>query len=73
MEVRFPSELIDEILDEVGQLVRDAIWEPVALTRTEVAVMFAVLGTRQGVLAAARAGVRGSEGLDRYVSERDSA
>lgn len=72
-EVRFPRELIDELLDEIGHLVRETLWQPVALTRTEVGLMFAVLGTRHGVLSATRAGVRGVEGLDRYVYERDSS
>ena len=72
-DVRFPRELIDELLDEIGHLVRDTAWEPVALTRTEAGVMFAVLGTRREVLSAVRAGVRGITGLDRHVSERDFA
>ena len=71
-EVRFPRELIDDLVAEIDHLVRETVWGPVALTRTEVGLMFAVLGTRHEVLTAVRAGVRGIEGLDRYVSQRDS-
>ena len=66
-DVRVSSDLIDELIDEMGSLVKDSVWSPVALSRTEVAVMLAVLGNRVAVLNAVHAGVRGVAGLDDYV------
>lgn len=65
--IRPSGSVLDEILAEIGSLVRDGSWPAVALSRTEVAVMYAVLGSRAAVLGAIQAGVRGVEGLERYV------
>lgn len=59
--------VIDGLIDEIGSLVHDSLWAPVALSRTEIGVMYAVLGNRVAVLNAVNAGVRGVHGLDRHV------
>lgn len=71
-DVRVSGEVIDELLAEIGSLVggdlvRGREWDAVALSRTEVGVMLAVLGNRVAVLNAVAAGVRGIDGLDCYV------
>lgn len=87
-DVRVSADVIDELLAEIaslvggslvggsrvgGSLAGDRIWDAVALSRTEVGVMLAVLGNRVAVLNAVAAGVRGVDGLDSYVRGEERA
>ena len=66
---RFTREVLDEIIAEIGSLVQAGLWSPVALSPSEVAVMYAALGNRADVINAVHAGVRGVDGLDGYLAE----